>query len=188
MWTSGARIAYVALPAMSTLQSGNYRLKFDAKASVTAGGILQIGYLDTSNNFVELTTFSVATTTTVYPFSFDIPALPAGVTQLALKNPGTPANSLSLDNISYEPKTLGTSEVAKKDPLKIYPNPFSDLITISDIDKVKSISVVDVSGRMVKTMENISSEINLSELKTGLYILSVQYKDGTKSSHKIIKK
>jgi len=188
MWTSGTRIAYVALPAMSTLQSGNYRLKFDAKASVTAGGILQIGYLDTSNNFVELTTFSVATTTAVYPFSFDIPALPAGVTQLALKNPGTPANSLSLDNISYEPKTLGTSEVAKKDPLKIYPNPFSDIITISDWDKVKSISVVDVSGRMIKTMENISSEINLSELKTGLYILNVQYKDGTKSSHKIIKK
>ncbi|KPE51380.1 T9SS type A sorting domain-containing protein [Chryseobacterium indologenes] len=189
LWTSGTTyVAYVALPAMSTLQSGNYRLKFDAKAAVTAGGILQIGYLDTSNNFVELTTFSVATTTAVYPFSFDIPALPAGVTRLALKNPGTPARSLSIDNISYEPKTLGTSEVAKKDLLKIYPNPFSDVISISDWDKVKSVSVVDVSGRIIRTIEDISSEMNLSELKTGLYILNVQYKDGTKSSHKIIKK
>ncbi|MDR2237596.1 MAG: T9SS type A sorting domain-containing protein [Chryseobacterium sp.] len=188
MWTSGARVAYVALPAMSTLQSGSYRLKFDAKASVTAGGILQIGYLDTSNNFVELTTFSVTSTGTVYPFSYDIPVLPAGVTQLALKNPGTPERSLSIDNVSYEPKTLGTSEVAKKDPLKIYPNPFSDVIGISEMEKVKSISVIDVSGRMIRTIENISSEINLSDLKTGLYILKVQYKDGTNSSHKIIKK
>ncbi len=189
LWTSGTTyVAYVALPAMSTLQSGNYKLKFDALASVTAGGILQIGYLDTSGNFVELTTFSVASTNTVYPFSFDIPALPAGVTQLALKNPGTPARSLSIDNISYEPQTLGTSEVAKKDPLKVYPNPFSDVITISDIEKVKSVSVTDISGRMIRTVDNVSSEINLSELKTGLYILNVQYKDGTKSAHKIIKK
>lgn len=189
LWTSGTSyIGYVTLPPMSTLQSGEYKLKFDALASVTAGGILQIGYLDTSNNFVELTTFSVASTNTVYPFSFDIPALPAGVTQLALKNLGTPARSLSIDNVSYEPQTLGTSEVAKKDPLKVYPNPFSDVITISDIEKVKSVSVTDISGRMIRTVDDVSSEINLSELKTGLYILNVQYKDGTKSAHKIIKK
>lgn len=189
LWTSGSTyVAYVALPAMSTLQSGNYRLKFDAKASVSANGILQIGYLDTSGNFAELTTFSVPTSGTVYPFSFDLPALPAGVSQLALKNPGTPANSLSIDNLSYELKTLATSEVAKKDPLKIYPNPFSDVIHISDIEKVKSISVVDVSGRMVRNVEKVSSELNLSELQMGVYILDVQYKDGTRASHKIIKK
>ncbi|SHG80184.1 Por secretion system C-terminal sorting domain-containing protein [Chryseobacterium sp. OV279] len=188
MWTSGTRIAYVALPAMSTLQSGTYKLKFDAKASVTANGILQVGYVDPSNNFVQLTTFSVTTTNTVYPFTFDIPALPAGVTQLALKNLGTPANSLSIDNISYEPRTLSTLETAKKDALKIYPNPFSDNISISDADKVKSVIVADVSGRIVKMIDNVSSSVNLSELKTGLYILNVQYKDGTRSSHKIIKK
>ena len=78
--------------------------------------------------------------------------------------------------------------MAKKDPLKVYPNPFSDVITISDIEKVKSVSVTDISGRMIRTVDNVSSEINLSELKTGLYILNVQYKDGTKSAHKIIKK
>jgi hypothetical protein len=188
LWTSGARIAYVALPPMTTLQSGDYRLKFDAKASVTAGGILQIGYLDSSNTFVELTTFSVASTNTVYPFSLDIPVLPAGVTQLAIKNPGTPANSLSIDNLSYELKVLATSEVAQKKDLKIYPNPFTDVISISDIEKVKSVSVIDLSGRTLKVIENISSEINLSDLKTGLYILNVQYKDGSISSHKIIKK
>jgi hypothetical protein len=188
LWTSGARIAYVALPPMTTLQSGDYRLKFDAKASVTAGGILQIGYLDTTNTFVELTTFSVATTNTVYPFSLDIPVLPAGVTQLAIKNPGTPANSLSIDNLSYELKVLATSEAAQKNALKIYPNPFTDTISISDIEKVKSVSVIDLSGRVLKVIENVSSEINLSELKTGLYILNVQYKDGSTSSYKIIKK
>lgn len=188
LWTSGTRIAYVALPPMTTLQSGNYRLKFDAKASVTAGGILQIGYLDTTNTFVELTTFSVATTATVYPFSFDIPVLPAGVTQLAIKNPGTPANSLSIDNLSYELKSLATSEIAEKNKLKIYPNPFGDVINISDVEKVKSAMVIDLSGRILKTIEKVSTSINLSDLKQGVYILNVKYQDNTTSSHKIIKK
>lgn len=189
LWTSGTTyIAYVALPAMSTLQSGNYKLKFDAKASVTANGILQIGYLDTTSTFVQLTTFSVPTSGTVYPFSFDIPALPAGVTQLALKNLGTPANSLSIDNLSYELQTLSTSEVLENKTLKIYPNPFTDNVNISDVEKIKTISVIDVSGRVLKTIENISSNINLSDLKAGLYLLNVQYKDGSKSSHKLIKK
>lgn len=188
MWTSGARIAYVALPPMSTLQSGEYRLKFDAKASVTANGILQIGYVDSLNNFVELTTFSVSTTNTTYPFSFDIPVLPVGVTQLALKNPGTPANSLSVDNISYELKTLATSEVLAKNKLRIYPNPFTDIINIDNVENVKSASVIDLSGRVLKSFNGVSSSINLSDLKEGIYILALDYKDGSKSSHKIIKK
>lgn len=188
LWTSGARIAYVALPPMTTLQSGAYTLKFDAKASVTANGILQIGYLDTANTFVELTTFSVTSTNTVFPFSFDIPVLPVGVNQLALKNLGTPANSLSIDNVSYELKVLATSESAAKNDLKIYPNPFSDIINISEVEKVKSILVMDISGRVLKSINNISSNLNLSDLKAGLYLLNVQYKDGSKSSHKLIKK
>lgn len=189
LWTSGTTyVAYVALPAMSTLQSGNYKLKFDAKASVTANGILQIGYLDTTNTFVQLTTFSVPTTGTVYPFSFDIPALPAGVTQLALKNPGTPANSLSIDNLSYEPKVLSTSEVSGKNKLRIYPNPFSDIVNIDNVTDVKSASVIDVSGRTLKTFKEVSSALNLSDLKEGMYILVLDYKDNTRTTHKIIKK
>lgn len=188
LWTSGARIAYVALPPMTTLQSGNYQLKFDAKASVTAGGILQIGYIDTANNFVELTTFSVSTTNTTYPFSFDIPVLPAGVTQLAIKNPGTPANSLSIDNLSYEPKVLSTSEVSGKNKLRIYPNPFSDIVNIDNVTDVESASVIDVSGRTLKTFKEVSSALNLSDLKEGMYILVLDYKDNTRTTHKIIKK
>jgi len=189
LWTSGTTyVAYVALPAMSTLQSGNYKLKFDAKASVTANGILQIGYLDTTSTFVQLTTFSVPTSGTVYPFSFDIPALPAGVTQLALKNLGTPANSLSIDNLSYELQTLSTSEVIGKRGLKIYPNPFNDIINIDNVSDIKSASVIDVSGRTLKTFNEISSSLDLSDLKEGMYVLILSYKDNTRTSHKIIKK
>lgn len=84
---------------------------------------------------------------------------------------------------------LGTSESEKKSATRIYPNPFHDVISISDIANVKSLSVMDISGRVVRTVENVSANsINLSELKEGLYILNLNYKDGSTLSQKIIKK
>ncbi|MBQ0151691.1 MAG: fibronectin type III domain-containing protein, partial [Chryseobacterium sp.] len=84
---------------------------------------------------------------------------------------------------------LGTSEATKKNEIKVYPNPFHDVISISDIANVKSLSVMDISGRVVRTIENVSANsINLSELKEGMYILQLHYKDGSTSSQKVIKK
>lgn len=188
LWTSGSRIAFVALPAMSTLQSGDYRLKFDAKASVTAGGILEIGYLDTANAFVALTTFSVNAINTTFPFSFDIPVLPAGVTQLAIKNTGTPANSLSIDNVSYELKTLSTSENVVKNNIKVYPNPFTDIVNIDRPELINTIKIIDLSGKLIRNNMKAESVLRLNDLSAGLYILVLEMKDGSRQSIKVIKK
>ena len=85
--------------------------------------------------------------------------------------------------------SLSTNEVAgSKNGIKIYPNPFSDVIRISDMKDVVSVAVTDMSGRTVKTVINPSSEINLAELSSGLYVLTVKYKDGRTASVKAIKK
>ena len=76
---------------------------------------------------------------------------------------------------------------ADKNKLSVYPNPFQDVLKISDIKGVKSISVSDVSGRQVKNLKP-SAELNLSDLKTGLYIVTLQMEDGTIQSFKAIKK
>ena len=74
-----------------------------------------------------------------------------------------------------------------KNTVSVYPNPFHDVLKISDVKGVKSISVSDVSGRQVKNMKP-SAELNLSDLKTGLYIVTLQMEDGTVKSVKAIKK
>ena len=84
---------------------------------------------------------------------------------------------------------LSTSEVetTKKD-IKAYPNPFADVLNISDISNVKSISVVDISGKLVKTFDKPESTLQLRELNSGMYLVVLNMKDGSKQTIKTIKK
>ena len=91
--------------------------------------------------------------------------------------------------ITINKESLGTSEVAKaKNEIMIYPNPFADLLNISKVDQVKSVSVLDVSGRVVKNIENPSATLHLSDLKQGMYMIVLKMKDGTQQIMKAIKK
>ncbi|WP_313093401.1 Ig-like domain-containing protein [Chryseobacterium flavum] len=94
----------------------------------------------------------------------------------------------SMVTATLDSNCLSTSETEMKDQMKIYPNPFKDIITITDIEKVSSIQIVDISGRMIKKINNVSREIDLGDLKSGLYILNLIMKDGSITNVKAIKK
>jgi len=85
--------------------------------------------------------------------------------------------------------SLSTSDisVAKKE-VKVYPNPFSDMINISEFKDIKTIKVADVAGRTLRTIENPGQEINLSSLNSGLYLITMYFKDGSQHTVKTIKK
>jgi hypothetical protein len=97
--------------------------------------------------------------------------------------------SLYLDDISISDLNLAVSEVSqKKNEIKLYPNPFTDVLNISDSKNVKNISVTDASGRLVKTIANPGSTIYLNDLKQGMYIVNLEMKDGSRQTVKVIKK
>jgi hypothetical protein len=83
---------------------------------------------------------------------------------------------------------LSTSEIDKKDAIKVYPNPFSEVVNINKPELVKSIRVLDVSGKLVRTIDQPESVLRLNDLSAGLYILQLDMKDGSKQTIKIIKK
>ncbi|MDH6252089.1 hypothetical protein M2347_001816 [Chryseobacterium sp. H1D6B] len=91
--------------------------------------------------------------------------------------------------VTLEPLSLAVNETtaATKERLA-YPNPFSDTIYIENASNVKHISITDLSGITVKTMDNPSAALHLSGIKSGLYILTATMKDGSVKSTKIIKK
>lgn len=85
--------------------------------------------------------------------------------------------------------SLGTNEIKdKEDRINAYPNPFADVLNISDVSNVKSVSVMDVAGRLVKTIDTPSSSLHLGELKSGLYLVVLNMKDGSRQAIKAIKK
>ena len=95
----------------------------------------------------------------------------------------TPISNIADTNFDEIP-----SEIAvKTNLLTVSPNPFKDFVRISDVKDVVSISIVDLSGRLVKTVKP-AREINLGDLQTGMYLINLKMKDGTVQTVKAIKK
>ncbi len=132
------------------------------------------------------------------PFTYDVP-VPAdavlGETTMRVVltwlYDTDPCNDFSYGEVEeYKINVTGeTASVsnATKYSIAAYPNPFTDVIRFTDVKGVQSISVTDISGRLIKTLAP-STEINLSSLKAGLYILTLKMEDGTVKSIKAIKK
>ena len=77
-----------------------------------------------------------------------------------------------------------------EDQIRLYPNPTSNVLSIVNVDKlnIENISIIDTTGKIVKKITDNFAEINVSNLSEGIYILSVQTKEGKKFAENFIKK
>lgn len=86
-----------------------------------------------------------------------------------------------------ESGTMATNNAIKFDsPLIVYPNPVKDVLTLNIQEKIEIVHVFDAQGVTVLSTKN-KEQINLSQLKTGWYIVAVKLENGTIISNKIIK-
>ena len=91
--------------------------------------------------------------------------------------------------INITNNNLGTSETVKSGKnIQVYPNPFTEVFHISNADKVTSASISDMSGRVVKIISNPGTAIHAGELAAGMYMVTLELKDGSRQTLKIIKK
>ncbi len=74
-------------------------------------------------------------------------------------------------------------------PFTIYPNPVNDLLTLRFDDGTlpESVELYDLAGRLVGTKPNGLESIDLSTMTSGVYMLRVTMKDGTRYHEKILK-
>ena len=82
---------------------------------------------------------------------------------------------------------LGTSDATKQN-VSVYPNPFKDTLSLSRSENVKSITIVDMNGRLVQTVASPKSSIDTNKLNIGLYLVTIYFNDGSSKSMKVIKK
>lgn len=90
-------------------------------------------------------------------------------------------------SINYQNKTLSTNDLSKKG-LVVYAQ--NKQITISSKESIKSIKLVDISGRQLQNIQNINTKnyvINLN-VNPQVVVVVVENKNGTIESRKVILK
>ncbi|MDQ1856629.1 T9SS type A sorting domain-containing protein [Chryseobacterium sp. WLY505] len=98
------------------------------------------------------------------------------------------ADAVSIDDVQVIANgTLGTAEISKTkaDNLSVYPNPTKGTVSIKTDKKIKTTSVIDISGKTIST--NNSETTDISSLPKGTYLLKVDFSDGTSKTEKVIK-
>lgn len=79
----------------------------------------------------------------------------------------------------------------KTSKFELYPNPVENTAFIKTTKPIKEITVYSMDGRKIRTFPDLNimnGKIDFSILTKGVYILSIQYKDGGSESIKLIKK
>ena len=81
---------------------------------------------------------------------------------------------------------LGATAV-KKGKIQMFPNPVSDFMTITGVSNASSLQIFNSGGQLVRSLD-FTTKLNLSSLKSGVYILKVISSDSTTTELKFIKK
>lgn len=69
----------------------------------------------------------------------------------------------------------------------VYPNPIADILHIRSQEIIESISIYDKAGRHMGTFPYDENGINIAELPTGNYIITLTAVSGKQSHHNILK-
>lgn len=64
--------------------------------------------------------------------------------------------------------------------LSVFPNPTNDFITVSSSEKIRSITLIDMSGKMICLSYSANMPIGLKELgcQSGLHVLKIEMENG----------
>lgn len=91
------------------------------------------------------------------------------------------------DNIKINGVSLAVSDLNKGN-IKLYPNPVKDILKLNlpNGEKISAIEVYNTAGQKISEFKDVQ-EINLSQLKSGVYIINLKNGKGQIYSSKIIK-
>lgn len=91
-------------------------------------------------------------------------------------------------NIFAKAVNTGMSDYVKAHTI-IYPNPSSSRVTVKSDSEIKSIAIYSVLGAYHRTVNvnDLNQDIDLSDLKPGVYLLKVRMRNGEEGVFKVFK-
>jgi hypothetical protein len=95
---------------------------------------------------------------------------------------------VTFNNIAVEGVQLSLAVVENNaTTFSVYPNPFSEVISIGGIEDLANYKIFSIDGKLIKNGVLENKQIHLDELANGLYLLQITSK-GEIMTKKIIKK
>jgi len=94
-----------------------------------------------------------------------------------------------LDKQLLVPVTTGIDEKKPGSVCSLFPNPARDLLNVESNKAIEILNIYSYTGKLVLSFSNINSaplQVNVSTLKTGIYIVKIKLKDGETVSDKLI--
>jgi hypothetical protein len=173
-------------PQITLGSSGNV-LSFWAKScdSTYPDEVFQV-YVSTTNTAVASFSPIGAPETTAFgpyvEYTYELNTFNSQPVYIAVRCTSPDMFGFMLDDFKVTTTGLGVNEAfARK--FSTYPNPANNVINISNNDSIllNKVSITDVNGRTVKTIEvsNISEvEMNISELTSGVYFMNIDTDSG----------
>ena len=72
--------------------------------------------------------------------------------------------------------------------INIYPNPTNEIILIENSQSIniKSITISNINGLIIKRFNTNTSKLDISDISSGLYLLNISYERGTITTKVII--
>lgn len=198
-WIAQNNDAHLTSPSFSLAGTTNPVLKFNAKIGYeymvapfangdlkvevsTNGGTTwtQVWVEENYGDYLDYETLAITVNLTPYAGQANV--------KVRFRYVANDADSLSIDDIRVLASgTLSTQEAnGKANHLtNIYPNPTKGEINIKTDKKIKSATVFDMTGKSL--LISNSEKTDISSLPKGIYLLKVDFVDGTSVSEKVIK-
>lgn len=84
--------------------------------------------------------------------------------------------------------SVNSNKIAEK--TLVMPNPFSDILNLEANKEIKDLSIYSISGKQIftKTINSYSSNLDLSSIFKGVYLIEILYADGERDIQKVVKK
>ena len=90
----------------------------------------------------------------------------------------------------FAPLSITEQPQSSKQSLNIYPNPVSDIVTISSAAEMQQLHIFDITGRLVNNQSPSSNQVvfDTGFLPNGVYLVRAQLKDGGQQTGKVVVK
>lgn len=166
------------LPLNYSIPAGaGYKLLISAKSSTVSGFIRESSTSAFSFPYILAEVCSLGTTTSGYYYYL-----------YNLNITGNCESERTQVTATVDNACLSTAETKLAEKLFLYPNPFTNILNIDHSSLIKSLQILDYSGKLIKTINAPKSSLQLDDLPSGVYLIILDMNDGSKQSSKIIKK